>query len=119
MRPFDCAKFLLESVTGAATTKFCVNTAAAEAGMSLERIARSSAPVFFSPHAVAPKRNPFGNAASEGACVTSSPRFRGFSFPGLQLRRERNPGTFRREPSFGRLRLLRSGLLKSQLQIPE
>src|SRR5207302_9082429 len=37
-------------------------------GTSLERMARSSAPVFFKPQAVAAKRNPRGKEASEGAC---------------------------------------------------
>src|ERR1700674_2378865 len=40
----------------------------AEAATSLERIARSSAPVFFKPQAVAAKRNPRGKEASESAC---------------------------------------------------
>src|SRR5712671_5901710 len=68
MRPFDARRCSLEMRTGAATTRFCVNTAAAEAGASLERIARSSAPVFFKPQAVAAKRNPRGREASESAC---------------------------------------------------
>src|SRR5216683_5233579 len=68
MRPFDVRRFSLEMRTGAATTRFCVKTAAAEAGTSLEMIARSSAPVFFKPHAVAAKRNPRGKEASESAC---------------------------------------------------
>src|SRR5258705_9256530 len=68
MWPFDSTKCFLERVTGAATTRFCVKTAAAEAGTSLERIARSSAPVFFRPQAVAAKRNPRGREASESAC---------------------------------------------------
>src|ERR1700751_635978 len=71
MRPFDSRRFFLESVTGAATTRFCVNTAAADAGTSLEINARSSAPVFFRPHAVAAKRNPLGSADCGGACVIS------------------------------------------------
>src|SRR2546430_13510101 len=58
MRPFEARRCSLERSTGAATTRFCVKTAAAEAGTSLERIARSSAPVFFKPQAVAAKRNP-------------------------------------------------------------
>src|SRR6266849_7131225 len=69
MRPFDARRCSLEMRTGAATTRFCVNTAAAEAGASLERIARSSAPVFFKPQAVAAKRNPSGKDASESACL--------------------------------------------------
>src|ERR1700674_1979756 len=68
MRPFEARRCSLEISTGAATTRFCVKTAAAEAGTSLERIARSSAPVFFKPHAVAAKRNPRGKEASESAC---------------------------------------------------
>src|SRR6266849_1635376 len=68
MRPLDARKCSLEMRTGAATTRFCVKTAAAEAGTSLERIARSRAPVFFKPQAVAAKRNPRGKEASESAC---------------------------------------------------
>src|SRR6266478_3876423 len=68
MRPFDARIFSLEMRTGAATTRFCVKTAAADAGTSLERMARSSAPVFFKPQAVAAKRNPRGKDASESAC---------------------------------------------------
>src|SRR5216683_7220543 len=66
MQPLDSRRFLFERMTGAATTRFCVNTAAAEAGTSLEMRARSSAPVFFRPHAVAAKRNPLGSADSGG-----------------------------------------------------
>src|SRR2546430_12845191 len=68
MRPFEARKCSLEIRTGAATTRFCVKTAAAEAGTSLERMARASAPVFFRPQAVAAKRNPSRRAASERAC---------------------------------------------------
>src|SRR6266404_3300718 len=71
MRPLDSRRFFFERVTGAATTRFCVNTAAAEAGKSLEISARSSAPVFFKPQAVAAKRNPLGSADSRGDCVIS------------------------------------------------
>src|SRR5713101_9026897 len=39
MRPFDARKCSLETTTGGATTKFCVNTAAAEHGTSLENSA--------------------------------------------------------------------------------
>src|SRR5579863_4628075 len=66
MRPFDSRRFFFESVTGAATTRFCVKTAAADAGTSLEISARSSAPVFFRLQAVAAKRNPLGKADSGG-----------------------------------------------------
>src|ERR1700732_1359032 len=68
MRPFERRRFALETRTGGATTRFCVNTAAAEAGTSLERMARSSAPVFFKPQAVAAKRKPRGRDASDRAC---------------------------------------------------
>src|SRR5260370_38631523 len=68
MRPFESRKCSLEISTGAATTRFCVKTAAAEAVTSLEITARSSAPVFFRPQAVAAKRNPRGKEASESAC---------------------------------------------------
>jgi len=42
MRPFDARRCCLEMRTGAAATIFCVKTAAADAGTSLERIERSS-----------------------------------------------------------------------------
>src|SRR6266566_3266692 len=71
MRPLDSRRFFFERVTGAATTRFCVKTAAAEAGTSLEISARSSAPVFFKPQAVAAKRNPLGSADSGGDGVIS------------------------------------------------
>src|SRR5438034_9877461 len=76
MRPFEARKCSLDIRTGAATTRFCVKTAAAEAGTSLERIARSSAPVFFKPQAVAAKRKPRGKAASERACCISGASLR-------------------------------------------
>src|SRR6266481_3407329 len=69
MRPFDSFRCFLESVTGAATTRFCVKTAAAEVGTSLERMARSRAPVFLRPQAVAAERKPLGRAASVGTWV--------------------------------------------------
>src|SRR6266481_5237313 len=72
MRPLEAIRFALETTTGAATTRFFVKTAAAQAGTSLESKARSSAPVFFKPHAVAEKRNPSGRAASERACFMES-----------------------------------------------
>src|SRR5258706_5604211 len=68
MRPFEARQCALEIRTGAETTRLCVKTAAAEAVTSLERIARSSAPVFFKPQAVAAKRNPRGKEAAESAC---------------------------------------------------
>src|SRR5437899_11505197 len=52
MRPFDARRCALEIVTGAATTRFCVKTPAADARTSLERMAKSSAPVFFRLQAV-------------------------------------------------------------------
>src|SRR5215467_1256735 len=79
MCPFESCRCFLDRVTGAATTRFCVKTAAAEAGTSLEKIARSSAPVFFRPQAVAAKRNPFGRAASEGAWFIRGVSGRGVS----------------------------------------
>src|SRR5882672_9989431 len=66
MWPLDSARCFLERVTGAATTRFCVKTAAADAGTSLERMARSRAPVFLRPQAVAAKQKPLGRAASVG-----------------------------------------------------
>src|SRR5450755_3557889 len=71
IRPLDARRLALETSTGGATTRFCVNTAAADAGTSLEKIARSRAPVFFRPQAVAANRNPRGSAASERACFMS------------------------------------------------
>src|SRR5579859_7122755 len=91
MRPFESRRCFFDSVTGAATTRFCVNTAAAEAGTSLEKIARSSAPVFFRPQAVAAKRNPWGRAASEGAWF-----IRGVSGR-LALRSRKGPPILRNE----------------------
>src|SRR5947199_1629035 len=38
IRPLEARKWTLEIRTGAATTRFCVNTPAAEAGTSLERM---------------------------------------------------------------------------------
>src|SRR5262249_40946965 len=67
IQPLEVCRFVFESVTGAATTRFCVKTAAADAGTSLEMSAKSSAPVFFKPQAVAAKRNPLGSADSGGA----------------------------------------------------
>src|ERR1043165_5770111 len=71
MRPLEDCRFFLERVTGAATTRFWVKTAAADAGASLETRARSSAPVFLRPQAVAAKRKPLGRADSGGAWVIS------------------------------------------------
>src|SRR5882672_6008171 len=82
MWPLDSARCFLDRVTGAATTRFCVKTAAADVGTSLERMAKSSAPVFFRPQAVAAKRKPLGRAASEGDWVTWLHRFHEFSFQG-------------------------------------
>src|SRR5438105_11870044 len=96
MWPLDSARCFLERVTGAATTRFCVKTAAAEAGTSLERMARSSAPVFLRPQAVAAKRKPLGRAASVGASVTWLLRFRGFFFRDRRLLRGRNLERFHR-----------------------
>src|ERR1700751_2896950 len=72
MRPFDARRLAFETVTGGATTRFCGNTAAAEAATSLEITARSSAPVFFRPQAIAAKRKPRGRQASERACFMSA-----------------------------------------------
>src|SRR5271165_178988 len=67
MRPLEAFRCWREISTGAATTRFCVKTAAAEAFTSLDKIARSSAPVFFRPQAVAAKRKPRGRDDSESA----------------------------------------------------
>src|SRR5260221_14686648 len=106
MRPFDSRRFFLESVTGAATTRFCVKTAAADAGTSLEISARSSAPVFFRPHAVAAKRNPLGNADSGGDWVISRrlPWEGGFPARRSLCARSRRP--FRRELFWTRVQRL-------------
>src|SRR5258708_11954644 len=53
MRPLEVRKCSLEISTGAATTRFCVKTPAAEARTSLERIAKSSHPAYFRPSALA------------------------------------------------------------------
>src|ERR1700675_4884333 len=61
-----CAR---ESTTQGACTRFCVNTAAAEAGASETINARSSGLCctrFFSPQAIAAKRNPRGRARDGG-----------------------------------------------------
>src|SRR5580658_10590413 len=63
MRPFEARRCSLEMVTGAATTRFCVKTAAADAGTSLQIIATSSAPVFFRPQARPANRKPCGREA--------------------------------------------------------
>src|SRR5260221_9859138 len=86
MRPFEAIRLACDTTTGAATTRFFVKTAAAEAGTSLGSMARSSAPVFFKPQAVAEKRNPRGRAASERAWFMES------GFAGRERRsRERPP----------------------------
>src|SRR5207249_10004353 len=95
MRPFDARIFSLEMRTGAATTRFCVKTAAAEAGTSLERIARSSAPVFFNPQAVAAKRNPRGKEASESACFING------TSVGLARRSRKGPPVLRNRSEGG------------------
>jgi len=59
IRLLDFRRFNCEAITGAALTRLVVNTAAAEAGVSLTRIARSSL-VFFKPQCVAAKVNPRG-----------------------------------------------------------
>ena len=68
MLGLGCAR--LGSLTAACTRRESLSliAAAADAGTSLEISARSRAPVFFSPQAVAEKRKPRGKDASEGAC---------------------------------------------------
>src|SRR6266404_8906217 len=90
MRPLDSTRFLFERMTGAATTRFCVKTAAAEAGTSLEMSARSSAPVFLRPQAVAAKRNPLGSADSGGGWVISRTLLSTNGFQGRQWPHEQN-----------------------------
>src|SRR5580698_4397983 len=84
MRPLDKRRLALDTSTGGATTRFCVKTAAADAGTSLVNMARSSAPVFFRPHAVAANRNPRGSAASDRACIRSTARRSLFFVEGLR-----------------------------------
>src|SRR5579883_2209019 len=58
-----------DNTTGGACTRFCVNTAAAEAGGSETINATSSEPVcprFFSPQEADAKRNPRGRAREDG-----------------------------------------------------
>src|SRR5437660_11697536 len=98
MRPFEARKCSFEMSTGAATTRFCVKTAAAEAGTSLEISARSSAPVFLRPQAVAAKRNPLGSADSGGGWVISQWLPWAGGFPAQRWRRERGRARFR--PNF-------------------
>src|SRR6266446_5389738 len=99
MRPLDSRRFFFESTTGAATTRFCVKTAAAEAGTSLEISARSSAPVFFKPQAVAAKRNPLGSADSGGGCVISPTLPWAGGFPARRWRRGPKLPRYRQELS--------------------
>src|SRR5580693_6990595 len=61
MRLLDFRRFNCEAITGAALTRLVVKTAAADAGVSLTRIARSSL-VFFKPQWVAAKVNPRGRS---------------------------------------------------------
>src|SRR6516162_375924 len=86
MRPLEASRFFLETLTGAATTRFCVNTAAAHAGTSLEISPRSSAPVFLRPQAVAAKRKPLGRADSGGAGVMTRRLLSGDGFRGRRWR---------------------------------
>src|SRR6267142_1414013 len=122
MWPFDSTKCFLERVTGAATTRFCVKTAAAEAGTSLERIARSSAPVFFRPQAVAAKRNPLGSAASVGACVIKARSRSRFHRPNPAGQTPQAPcgrqrGKFHREHSWRQVLRLASKIPECHLQM--
>src|SRR5262249_7691661 len=114
----ETSRCFLERVTGAATTRFWVKTAEADAGTSLERMARSSAPVFLRPQAVAAKRKPLGRAASVGAWVTWWLQCRGFFSRGRRWRRERSPGMYHREPFSQLARRRRTSFLRSRLQIP-
>src|SRR5215831_18074473 len=107
MRPLDACRFCFESVTGAATTRFCVKTAAAEAGTSLEIRARSNAPVFLRPQAVAAKRNPFGRADSGGAGVILRQPLGASGLQERRWRRERKGAPCRRERFFPRAPLQR------------
>src|SRR5579863_8066837 len=59
MRCADCRRCSCEAITGAAFTRLVVKTAAAEAGVSLMNMAKSSL-VFFKPQCVAAKLNPRG-----------------------------------------------------------
>src|SRR5262245_46162439 len=102
IRPFEACRFFLERVTGAATTRFCVKTAAADAGTSLEMSARSRAPVFFNPHAAAAKRNPLGSADSGGAWVISLEPWICFRY--LELAQTFQAQRQRREPIQARFR---------------
>src|SRR5438876_7010045 len=116
MRPLDSRRFFFERVTGAATTRFCVKTAAAEAGTSLEMSARSSAPVFLRPHAVAAKRNPLGSADSGGGWVISRRLPWAGGFRDQRLRSERTRSMCHRELVWRPARLQRSGRSKSRYQ---
>jgi hypothetical protein len=61
-----------DKTTGGACTRFCVNTAAADAGTSETISATSSEPVwprFLSPHDAEAKRKPRGNARENGGSL--------------------------------------------------
>src|SRR5215475_8300392 len=107
MRPLDSARCFFERVTGAATTRFCVKTAAAEAGTSLDKIARSRAPVFFSPQAVAAKRKPRGRDDSERACCMLGRSV-------TLTRRRKQPPMLRKECGRGSRNDYRKGVLMDQ-----
>ena len=74
--PADARTCSRERTTGGACTRFCVNTAAADAGGSETISATSSVPVwprFLRPQDAEAKRNPRGRARADG-------RFAHFSF---------------------------------------
>src|ERR1700676_2988837 len=65
----DARTWARERITGGACTRFCVNTAAADAGGSETINATTSVPVcprFLSPAAAEAKRKPRGNAREDG-----------------------------------------------------
>src|SRR5258708_29778508 len=77
----DARTWARERITGGACTRFCVNTAAADAGGSDTISAKSSEPVwprFLSPADAAAKRNPRGSAREDGRSFIFSNHHAGF-----------------------------------------
>src|ERR1700730_4453051 len=79
----DARTWARESTTGGACTRFCVNTAAADAGGSETISATSSVPVwprFLRPHAAEAKRNPRGRARADGKLLIVQITMKNFRF---------------------------------------
>src|ERR1700681_1309174 len=86
MESGDARTWARESITGGACTRFCVNTAAADAGGSETIIATSSEPVwprFLSPADAAAKRKPRGSARDVGRSLIFFQSLRRISNPAV------------------------------------